>query len=406
MLGQMNVLFIGQSHRINDPRLRYREMAAIKKRHESAEFYFLQYKKRSLLTDLRFNEGVLVTKENVSGLVVNFLQVVDDRSMLERLLALVSTRCNKSIARWVKRYFADKRVDSIQASDVRELALGLQLQRELRCTCVYDSHEDYVRQALDYGSGSLEAYIGAALFALAEFRFVRRYSSVFCTDEFLVSKYRRSWYGACSVGLLRNFPYFQEQDVIEKKDYRQADQLKLVYIGGVNRFRGVVEAARYVKQFNRVSVGRKLSLTIFSPSNELTKYVVSEFGVEHFEWINYDSLMERLAAYDVGVCLWLPIKKFYRNLPLKNFDYMSIGLPFITSDFGNLRTYVAASGGGLCIDPTSYEAFEVAIDLMFDPEVRSRLGNSGVRWTRREGNFMCESREYLEQFGSLSRTLS
>lgn len=394
----MNILFIGHSHRITDPRLRYREMSAIKDRYKDAQFFFLQYKKRTDLKGLRLTAKVLATKEVVSGLEVNYLQVVDDRSRLATLLGIVSAQYARSVAQLVKDHFAGKRINLIQASDVRELAAGVQLQQELQCPLIYDSHEDYVRQALDYGKGTGKAYVWATLFAVAELRFIRKCKHVFCTDEFLVAKYSRRWYHACAVHLLRNFPYLPESRFPMPKSYHHSKRLSLVYIGGVNKYRGVIEAARYVQEFNQCNSERQLSLTVFGPSNELTRWLVSEFGIVHYDWIDYEDLMERLADYDVGLCLWLPIKKFYRNLPLKNFDYMSVGLPFITSNFGNLQKYVVASGGGVCIDPTSYEAFESAVEMMFDPKVREELGKNGSDWAHVEGNFVHEAKDYLEIF--------
>lgn len=400
----MNILFIGQSHRITDPRLRYREMSAIKARYNEAEFFFLQYKKRALVDTLQLNGDVFATKEVVSGLEVNYLQVVDDRSQMDALLGIVSTKFTRIIARFVKEHLAGKRISLIQASDVRELAIGVQLQQELQCPLIYDSHEDYVRQALDYGKGSFKAYIWAALFMVAELRFLRHCRSIFCTDEFLVEKYGKRFYKAGSVNLLRNFPYLPDNGFVSRNSYRPTDRLRLVYIGGINKYRGLVEASRFVQEFNQRNSLRQLCLTIYGPTNELTKHLVSGFGVTHYDWIDYDNLMECLAEYDVGLCLWLPIKKFHRNLPLKNFDYMSVGLPFITSNFGNLKKYVEASGGGVCINPTSYDDFESAVEMLFDPKVREKLGKSGAEWARLEGNFVHEAQEYLEMFAGLQGT--
>jgi acetyltransferase-like isoleucine patch superfamily enzyme len=181
--------------------------------------------------------------------------------------------------------------------------------------------------------------------------------------------------------------------------------LRLVYIGGVNRHRGVIETAQYVSKFNTNSNDKKLEFTVYSPDHEIIRELVKQGALQHIHWIDYDKLMAELSNYDIGTCLLLPIKKFYRNLPVKNFDYMSQGLPFITSNFGNLAKYVILSGGGVCVNPKSYLEFENAIMPMFEGNYRRRLGERGYDWVRREGNFELEGANYVKIFSSIDHQL-
>lgn len=396
----MKVLFIGQHHRVNDPRLTHREMKALWRRHPHMEFYFLQYPHsspgQSQSTASR-SPRVTASQEEVSGVPVTRLTVEDTRPALSRFLGLLSPGRSEDIVRAVTEFFGNTAVEYIQASDVRELALGVRLSQALGSKLIYDSHEDYVRQVLDYGAKSPRAYVWAATFMYIESRFVRQCDHVFCADEFLEAKYQRPHYNAKKLSLLRNFPLV-DADQIPIRTYEDGETLKLVYIGGVNRFRGVIHTARYVARFNERNSPKNLTFTIFAPENDITRDLVSLYGIRHHDWLDYDVLMRRLDLYDVGVCLWLPIPKFHRNLPLKNFDYMRVGLPFLTSNFGNLQKYALRSGGGLCIDPESYEEFERAIHTMFIPERRRELGSRGFSWARETGNFAVEAQDYVAAF--------
>src|SRR4029078_461855 len=101
-----------------------------------------------------------------------------------------------------------------------------------------------------------------------------------------------------------------------------------------------------------------------------------------------------MAHYDVVVCLWHPLEKFHRNLPLKNFDYMGIGLPILTSNFGNLAKYAILSGAAICIDPLSYPEFEAAVLELFNTEKREELGRNGLEYTRSLASFEREAAGY------------
>jgi glycosyltransferase involved in cell wall biosynthesis len=74
---------------------------------------------------------------------------------------------------------------------------------------------------------------------------------------------------------------------------------------------------------------------------------------------------------------------------------MAVGLPVITSNFGNMRKYMEEAKGGICIDPESYDDFENAIMKLFDVETRKKLGENGIRYTKGKGSYFEEEKKYL-----------
>ena len=72
--------------------------------------------------------------------------------------------------------------------------------------------------------------------------------------------YKKRVFNACKVRLLRNFPIYENN--ISQNNYRTKDVLNLVYIGGVNKYRGIQELAQYVKMFNS-GQNRKLIFYIY-----------------------------------------------------------------------------------------------------------------------------------------------
>ena len=399
----MKILYIGHAHRINDPRLLHREMKLLHSQLHSVEFWFLKYE-RVNQDSVGSEDGdpfIRVSQEVISGIIVNYIVVHGTHpspfGLIGQLFGFVHTPIVNAIA----RFFGDRKIDVVQASDVREIRFATRLGKRLRSKLIYDSHEDYVRQVLDYQDGVFKKYVWAGLFYCLELQYIRQFDHVFCTDEYLLEKYQGLAYAARSVTLLRNFPVMMANSDRHPL-YRDTHKLRLLYIGGVNQYRGIIETAGYVYRFNQRMNTKKLEFTIYSPDHDIVQALVTKYDIKHVSWMNYEELMAELGHYDVGTCLWLPIKKFCRNLPLKNFDYMSQGLPIITSNFGNLEKYINVSGAGICINPKSYHEFEQAIVPMFDGSYRRQLGEKGREWVQREGNFETEGRPYVDAIAGLS----
>lgn len=384
------VLYLGFHHRHDDPRLFYREMRAVHERNRELRFCFLG-NDRGPVTE--HGEGTFRSS---------------DIELQVRLLPQGSSRLRRALL-WPRRAAAALsavraiRPAVIQASDAREIFPALALAAASGAVPIYDSHEDYFRQAYEYGRKRPVALLRGLALRARELLFLRFFAAVFCTDDFLVERYSNRGYGIRNLHLLRNLPFIPNSPAREE-GRGSSSELKLVYIGGVNEHRGVRECAEYVRRFNaKFEPSRSLSLSLFGPIHPIVRELEEEGLLVHHPWLEYPQLMATLRGYDVGVCLWLPIKKFERNLPLKNFDYMAAGLPILTSDFGNLRRYLELSGGGICVDPTSYEQFESGILQLFDPSFRQSLAANGRRFIEATGGFARESRPYVEVIEEVCR---
>ncbi|WP_066175333.1 glycosyltransferase [Bacillus marinisedimentorum] len=382
------ILYIGIHHRKNDPRLFYREIRLIKNKFPKSDIYIITRRSvnNSSKPVIHFSEELTVDNN-----IVNHIEIQYDN--LQNMGILAKLKHKMKTGMYYLRICKELNADVIQASDARELLSSLIIAKVSGAKTIYDSHEDYVRQILDYQKKSVKTYLLALKLFLYEFLFIRFYDIVFCTDEFLLDKYKKMQYSAKSVNILRNFPYIEDK---HKKKFQDKDTLKLVYIGGVNEHRGVIECANYVEKFNENHIEKKLIFDVFSPPNEITEELVKKGFINHTSWIDYKDLMELLKSYDVGVCLWHPIKKFYRNLPLKNFDYMGSGLPIITSNFGNLKRHMDKSDAGICIDPLNYSDFENAIIKLFDPQNREKYSENGIYYSKSEASFQNEGKRYAE----------
>ena len=386
---EKKILFLGLKHAHNDPRLFYREIRLLKDNIPDLQVFFIKPSKNteSLLEwkldpvnpnipYFRYIKILYPPKfKNIFDKYINKFKVLMLLFKLTKLL----------------------KPDIIQASDAWELLLGVFLKIRTKAKLIYDSHEDYYRQILDYHGYKLNNVIKAVYIKLTEIFLIRFCDYIFCTDKYLLNMYKKKIYGKLNVYLLRNFPYYSNNTIcIRSNTYINTPILKIVYIGGVNPFRGVKECAEYVNIFNRKYSNQKIEFHVYSKENKIISNLKKEKKIIHHKHIDYPRLMEKMADYHVGICLWLPIKKFYRNLPLKNFDYMGNGLPIITSNFGNLKKYIDESGSGICINPKGYDDFEHAIIKMFNPSNRKIYSMNGIEYVKRKASFQKEGKVYLE----------
>lgn len=283
--------------------------------------------------------------------------------------------------------------DVIQASHVKELPWAIWYGLLGRSSIVYDAHEDYFNQVYEHSGKTLTSLIKGLILWLTEFALARVFAAVFCTDEFLAEKFSHWAWGCRNVNLVRNFP--PASITVPISSYEVRDNLRLVYVGTADRYKGLLEAASYVSQFNADLDEKKLTLSIYGPMSSVVEDAIGHDCVHYLGWLEYKKLMNSLNEYDVGTCLWLETKKLKRNLPIKNFDYMAAGLPIITSNFGNVKAYAEMAGAAICIDPTSYEEFRAAIDKLWSADFRKRLGQSGREFVETSGCFEVEGRKYV-----------
>lgn len=390
----IKILYLGFHHYPNDPRLRFRQVQVLSEVSDNISFYYIgsprftknshSNQKDELLNVLCYNERTRSVTGDNCWLRRNKKKLRNEYAALIRALQL--------------------RPDIVQVSDVRELLFGICLRLITGAKIVYDSHEDYFNQIFEYSGRTFKAYIAALAYRLIEVVCSRLFDTIFCTDEYLLGLYKKRIFGFKCVFLLRNFA--NTALIPRHKMHSAKRKLRLVYIGGVNKYRGVIECANYVDRFNRQNKqGLLLSLTVYTRRNRLLDELLAEGRIEHCDYLDYPSILQELLFYDVGICLWQKIKKFERNLPIKNFDYMAVGLPIITSNFGRLKDYAMQAKAGYCIDPSNYGEFESAILKLFDHEKRNELGRNGIKYTHQHASFRREARDYISVMTGLSKRL-
>lgn len=97
-----------------------------------------------------------------------------------------------------------------------------------------------------------------------------------------------------------------------------------------------------------------------------------------------------------GLVLLKPLERYKESKPVKMYEYMAAGLPFICSDFPLWRELVNETGAGICVPWNNLKAIREAIDkLINDRKVAKEMGRRGRRYVEEKYSWNRESRALL-----------
>ena len=88
--------------------------------------------------------------------------------------------------------------------------------------------------------------------------------------------------------------------------------------------------------------------------------------------------------------------------PIKVYEYMAAGLPYICSDFPDWEIVANESGAGICINPGDPIELRKAIELLnSNRELAQEMGKRGRNYVVNKCNWDIESNKLRELYKSL-----
>ena len=95
----------------------------------------------------------------------------------------------------------------------------------------------------------------------------------------------------------------------------------------------------------------------------------------------------------LGIVLYLPAANHFEAQPIKMFEYMAAGIPFVCSNFDLWKNIVEKNKCGICVDPTkSEEIVEACNYLLTHDNEAQEMGKNGRECVERCFNW--ENEEY------------
>lgn len=83
-----------------------------------------------------------------------------------------------------------------------------------------------------------------------------------------------------------------------------------------------------------------------------------------------------------GLCVLQSASNYINSQPIKMYEYMAAGLPYICSDFPAWRKLTESIGAGIVVNPENPEELSIAINYLFnhlgEAEEMGRKGRQAV----------------------------
>lgn len=251
------------------------------------------------------------------------------------------------------------------------LRVGFRLKRA-GYRVVYDAHEDTPKQMrYQHWIPTGLRPIAAALYAHWERRAGRLFDGIITAEPLNAARFPAS-----KTITLHNYPILNELVLTDSPPYASRAN-RIVYVGGISRVRGIEEMVSAVSALPPALNAELVLAGSFHPAS-LASDVASCPHVRTVGYASRPEVARLLAEARVGLAILHPVRKYIEAYPTKLFEYMSVGLPAVVSDFPGWRAIVDDAGCGLTVDPLDSDALAEAIRWLLEhPSEAEAMGARG-----------------------------
>lgn len=265
--------------------------------------------------------------------------------------------------------------DVYHLHDPELLPYGLKLKRRGK-KVIFDSHEDVPGQIMDkvwipkpFRKLVSELYKGY------ETHVAKQIDAVVAATPHIAEKFKGR---AKEIVVVNNYPKLDDI-ILYTTPFLEREAI-VCYAGGIseNRGEGIMKEAMKKVQGKLIVAG---------------DHAVEEQGnVSYVGKLDRSGINDLYSKAVVGLCILKPIENYYYSQPIKLYEYMAAGIPFVCSDFPVWRKVAEDSHGGICVDPMDNDMISRVInELLKDREKAQEMGRKGhdyvianCTWTNEE----------------------
>ena len=260
---------------------------------------------------------------------------------------------------------------------------------------IFDAHEDLPKQLRSKPYlNSIFRFILPVIFRSLEHVCFRFFSGLIGATPKISDKLSRS-NNVCET--VNNYPILGELSS-QNSSIRTLD---VCYLGGISEIRGVRQMVSCLSYLDKT----ELLLAGAFNSDALENEMKSEPG---WERVRYLGQIERFHAADLlstslaGLVLFHSAPNHIEAQPNKLFEYMSAGLPVISSNFDLWKEIIETNRCGICVDPMDSAEIAGAISyLIANPAKAKEMGDNGLKAVRSRYNWGEEERKLLSFYAKV-----
>ena len=277
--------------------------------------------------------------------------------------------------------------DIYHLHDPELIPVGLALKRRNKIV-IFDSHEDYPADIMSkpWIPLAMRKYV-ARTFAALERYALPKFDAVVTVHQQIAERLVKI---QPSTVIVHNFPIIDESYVAAETHIP-----KFVWLGLLSPIRGCVQIDAALKMTEGAVLDVIGPISKFEPDPDKVNLLGS---------FPQRQAMEIASNYLAGLVTYLPEPNHIDALPNKLFEYMSLGLPVIASDFPKWRKIVEGAGCGLLVDPNSPESIAGAMRWLLDnPDKAAEMGRLGRMAVLEKYSWASEEKVLLNLYAELGK---
>lgn len=269
---------------------------------------------------------------------------------------------------------------------------GLKLKK-LGKKVIFDAHEDLPKQILGKPYlNKITQTILSEVFRLYECWACPKFDAIIAATPFIRDKFLKINPNSIDIN---NFPLMDE--LANNLDWRKKESV-VSFVGEITKIRGIeklIDAMEYTENVRLNLVGKFSEKAV----KERVKNYYGWTKVNEIGFLNRQQLNEVLAKSMAGIVTFLPAPNHIDAQPNKMFEYMSAGLPIITSNFPLWHEIVEINQCGICVDPLDSKAIGEAIQyLTTHSDEAKKMGANGRQAVEKKYNWSIEEQKLFNLY--------
>lgn len=270
------------------------------------------------------------------------------------------------------------------------------LLKTLGKSVIYDVHEEYAKffSEKEWVPVQIRRLL-AKIYTILETLACKKFDAVIAATPKIAEGLKTQ-----SKFTIHNYPRRGE---LSRRDYDPATrENKLIYTGNITIIRGIKEMVNMIGIVNQRSNIGTIKLVIcgdFSPE-EVRKEVSELDGWKYVEYLGYldrDILAEEMNKCKIGLAILHPTSNHVESIPNKLFEYMSMGLPIVCSNFTTWHNIVENGECGHSVDPFAIETMaDTVLKMMQNNDILQKMSNKSISLFNEKYNWDSESENLIK----------